>query len=228
MRRLTIAATLLLLAWVTYAGAQSTPSASSQTPVKSGSSEEGSANLGSVLRGKGVLVKLGEKIDTKRAKAGDEVTAEVTQDVKLGDQVLLQKGSLVKGTITQVQAFSKGKSGAELDIVFNNVIPKAGEQSSTHLLIFALSAKMDQAPPPEDIGSTKGKQGLANSAGISGQVGGPYATELTPETVGIFGFDDVELHPAARLNPPTSTINCAKRNIVFEKGTKMVLKFAGM
>lgn len=225
MRPFTIAAMILAAMGVISLGAQAVQS---QSTVNSTSSEKGSEPLGSLLKGKGVMGKLTKAIDTKHAKAGDPVTVEVTADVKSGGQVVLPKGSLIKGTIVQAQSFSKGKSDAELDIVFDTVVPKDGGQSSTHLLIYALAAKMDHAPTPEDIYSTQGYKGMANSASVSGHAGGPSGNDLTPESTGIFGFDELELHPAAQTNPPTSSITCAKKNISFETGTHIVLVFAGL
>jgi len=228
MRRLTIVAIILAITAVISPRAQATQSSTSPVQATSTTPDKNSDKLGTLLKGKGLVGKLTKAVDTKHAKVGDPVTVEVTEDVKLDGQVLLQKGSLVKGTVTQVQSFSKGKSNAELDFVFDTVVPKTGEQTSTHLLIYALAAKMDHAPAPEDLGARKGLAGVANSAAISGHVGGQYPDVITPETVGIFGFDDLELHPGSRPNPPTSSVSCAKRNISFESGTHIVLVFAGL
>jgi hypothetical protein len=227
MRRLTIIAIIFAISAVIFPGAQSAQNSASQAQPTSTTPDKGSDKLGTLLKGKGLVGKLTKGVDTKHTKVGDPVTVEVTQDVKLDGQVLLPKGSLVKGIITKVQPFSKG-SNAELDFVFDNVTTKTGEQTSTHLLIYALAAKMDHAPPPEDLGARKGLGGVANSASISGHVGGQNSDELAPETVGIFGFDDLELHPGARPNPPTSSVACAKKNISLESGTHIVLVFAGM
>ena len=137
----------------------------------------------------------------------------------------MRKGSLVKGTITQVQEFSKGKSSAELDIVLDNVVPKTGEQFSNHFAIFALAAKQEKQP--DDIYSSGGKQKEATSASVSGQVVAPRDRELTVQSTGIFGFDGLELHPMARMTPPTATVNSSSGNIVLDKGTEIVLESVG-
>jgi hypothetical protein len=225
MRRITVAVIILATRGAISPGAQSPQTPATEAILKTTGAVD-PANIGSLLKGKGIVGKLTKTVSTKSAKAGDAVEVEVTQDAKLGDQVLLRKGSLVKGTIAQVGVFSKGKSGAELEIVFDAVAPKTGEQISTHLIIYALAA--DVPAQPDDIYSSKGKQGLANSASVSGQAGGPNAAgELTPQTVGIFGFDKIELHPLARQAPPTSSVNSPSGNITLEKGTKIVLVFVG-
>lgn len=226
MKRFTLAAMILVATGSISFAARGVKS---QTTANSAAPENGSEPLGTILKGKGVVGKLAKGIDTKHAKAGDPVTVEVTSDVKSGGQIVLPKGSLIKGSITKVEGFSKGKSDAEVDIEFDTVSLKNGPQSSAHLVIYALAAKMDHAPTPEDIYATQGYKGAANSAAVSGHSGGgPNGNELTPESQGIFGFDDLELHPAAQTNPPTSSITCAKKNISFEAGTHIVLVFAGV
>jgi len=93
------------------------------------------------------------------------VVVEVTRDVKSGDQVVLKKGSLVKGTVTEVQAFSKGSS-AQLEIAFDRVAAKDGEQIPAHFAVYALAAQLEKQPG--DIYATQGYKGLANSASVSG------------------------------------------------------------
>jgi len=107
-----------------------------------------------------------EKLDTKHTKPGQSVVVEVTRDVKSGDQVVLKKGSLVKGTVTEVQAFSKGSS-AQLEIAFDRVAAKDGEQIPAHFAVYALAAQLEKQPG--DIYATQGYKGLANSASVSGQ-----------------------------------------------------------
>ncbi|MGB9419962.1 MAG: hypothetical protein WBR26_25880 [Candidatus Acidiferrum sp.] len=221
-----ILAMLLAMTWVMSSAAQSTQTSTTEPAGKSATVEDNSAKLGSVMKGKGIVGKLTKNVGTKQSKVGDAVEVEVTQDAKVGDQVLVRKGSTVKGTITGVQGFSKGKSGAELDMVFDNVSGKGGEQASTHLIIYALAADVPQQP--DDIYNSGGRQRLATSASISGGLeGGPHGGGLTPETVGIFGFDSLELHPLARTDPPTSAINSSSGNIVLGKATKIVLVFVG-
>lgn len=222
-----LAATFLALApaWAIFTAAQSTQSNPSQASAQASALPETSANPASLPKGTRLVGKLTTKLDTKHSKTGQAVVVEVTKDVKSGHQILLRKGSLVKGTITQVQAFSKGHSNAQLEIVLDNLVPKTGEQISNHFAIFALAAKIEKKP--EDIYSTKGYQGLANSASISGQVGGRNDLDVTPQTIGIFGFEGFELHPLVRMTPPTSAMNSSSVNIVLDNGTEIVLESVG-
>jgi hypothetical protein len=223
MKRLMIAAILLSITAAISFGAQSTQSPTAEPAAKPSSSGD-SGKLGGTLKGKGVVGKLTKTIGTKNSKTGDIVEVELTQDAKLGN-VFLAKGSVIKGTIAQVTAFAKGKSPADLEVVFDTVLPKTGEQISTHLLIYALAR--DVPAQPGDIYSSGGTQRLATSASVSGHVGSPESGDITPETIGIFGFDNFELHPLARTNPPTSAVNSPSGNINLDRGTKIVLVFVG-
>lgn len=227
MRRL--AATLFTLAlalpWAISTEAHSSQGNASQTPAQTSASSATPADEGARLKGTRLVGKLTTKLDTKHSKPGESVVVEVQKDVKVGDQVVLKKGSIIKGTLAQVTTYSKGSSNADLELVLDSVVPKEGQSFSTHLVIYALAAKQEQKP--EDMYSTQGRKGLANAASISGQVNAPTASDLTPETTGIYGYQSVELRPMGKVNPPTSTIVSNSGNIVLEKETGLVLAFVG-
>ncbi|MGB7729303.1 MAG: hypothetical protein WBL50_14825 [Candidatus Acidiferrum sp.] len=216
MSRLTATFIALVLA-----GAISSPVQSAQTKETQASAAAERAET--LPKGTRLIGKLTTKLDTKHTQTGQPVVIEVTKDVKSGDQILLKKGSLIKGTVTQVQAFSKGKSDAAFEITLDSVAPKGGEQFPDHFAIYALSAKLEEQPG--DLYSSK--KGLATSAGISGQTNAPKNTDITPETTGIYGFDGVQLHPLVRMTPPTASVNSSTGNIVLEKETTFVLESIG-
>jgi hypothetical protein len=229
MTRLVATFIAIVLIWVVSTGAQSTQSNPSPAPTQASTLPETSTKPASLPKGSRLVGKLTTKVDTKHSKVGAAVVVEVTKDVKSGDQIVLSKGSLVKGTITQVQAFSKGHSNAEVQIVFDNVIPKNGQQISTHFAMFALAAKLEKQPG--DVYATSGYKGLADSASTSGRASGTADTggtaDVTPQTVGIFGFDGVELHPLVTMTPPTAGVNSSSGNIVLDSGTLLVLESMG-
>lgn len=131
----------------------------------------------------------------------------------------------MKGKATQVRAFSEGKSKARIEVVLDSVVPKSGEPIPNHFAVFALSATIEQRTG--DLYVTKRKQGSANAASLSGQVGVANALDLTPQTTGIFGFDGGELHPLGHITPPTVSISSSTGNSVLEKETRMVLESLG-
>ncbi|HTZ47441.1 MAG TPA: hypothetical protein VMH20_07610 [Verrucomicrobiae bacterium] len=213
------------LSYAVAAGGQTPQNIATQasaTPAASAARASGPISLPNGTRFVG---KLTTKLDTKHAKVGQPLVVEVKKDVKSGEQVVLKKGSLVKGTVTAVTPYAKGGSGAEVDISFDSVGDKNEEQIPAHFAIYALSAKLEKQP--DDMYNSGGKQRMATSASISGQVVAPHDNELRPETTGIFGFTDLELHPLVKMTPPTSTVNCKSGNIVLENGTELVLVAVG-
>jgi hypothetical protein len=218
MSRIPAAVITLCLACAISTAAQTTPAPAqaSATPA--------AASSAALPKGTRIVGKLTTKLDTKKAESGQPVTIEVIKDVKSGDQVLLKKGSQIKGTIANVQA-AKGKSASELDIVLDTVVPKDGQQFTNHFGIFALSAKVEKQP--DDIYNSGGTQRLAASAGISGQTVAPHDTDITPQTTGIFGFQNVELHPLIKMTPPTASVSSSSGNFVLDKETQLVLESVG-
>jgi hypothetical protein len=220
MKRTTATLIAATLTWAIPVVAQSTQS----TTAPASTSSDASGKSATLPKGTRVLAELKTKVDAKHTKAGDPIVVEVKNDVKSGNDVVLKKGSLIKGTVSQVQESSQGK-GSEVDIVFDSVAPKSGGQFPNHFAIFALAAKLEKQP--DDIYSSGGTKRLATSAGISGQVDAPRNQDLTAQSNGIFGFDNIELHPLVGMTPPTATLNSHSGNIVLEKGTSIVLESVG-
>jgi len=72
---------------------------------------DGTAQQGTVPRiapGSVIPVQLTKNIDAKKTKSGDEVVAQVTQDMKTNSgEVIVPKGTKVVGHVTEVQARRK-------------------------------------------------------------------------------------------------------------------------
>ena len=128
MMRLAAVVILALLSAASARG-QSTPSTLPDTTAPQSSlPAKNSSDPLSLPNGTGIVGVLSTTVDTKHAKPGDRVEVEVTRDVRPGGDVLLRTGSHITGEVTLAYAFSKGDSNAKLEIVFNNVIAKNGEQ----------------------------------------------------------------------------------------------------
>jgi hypothetical protein len=224
MKRSAATFVAVTLAWAVSAVAQSAQTTAPQTSAQASASADASSKSPALPKGTRLVAELKTKVDTKHTKAGDPIVVEVKGDVKSGNDVVLKKGSQIKGTIGQVQEYSQGK-GSEVDIVFDSVVPKSGGEFPNHFAVFALAAKLEKQP--DDIYSSGGTKRLGTSAGISGQVQAPRDQDITPQSTGIFGFDSFELHPLVGMTPPTATVNSRSGNIVLEKGTTLVLESVG-
>jgi hypothetical protein len=168
MTRLAAAFTFALV-WAVSAGAQSAPSNPPDTPPQSNLPAKNSADSLSLPMGTAIVGTLSTKLDTKHSKAGDRVEVEVTQDVKSGGQILLRRGSNVTGQVALVNAFAKGNSNGKLEIVFDNVVAKSGEQIPAYLAIYALAAKSD--PTKDDLQDGRGLAATSTKAGVNGGLG---------------------------------------------------------
>lgn len=220
MMRLAAAVTLALV-WAVSVGAQSTPSNPPDTPPQSNLPASNSIDSLSLPNGTGIVGVLSTNVDTKHAKPGDRVEVQVTQDVRPGGHVLLRSGSRVTGQVSLAYAFSKGESNAKLEIVFDKIVPKRGEQIPAYLVIYALAAKSDSAA--DDLQDPRGVDATSQRAGVAGGMGRPANGLLKPDSQGIFGLDSLNLVPMARDKPPTTLVRSETKDVRLEKGTEIVL-----
>jgi hypothetical protein len=203
-----VAALILALVWSVSVQAQSAPASNSL----------------SIPNGTGIVGTLTTNLDTKHSRVGDRVDVEVTQDVKPAGQVLLRRGSHITGQVAVAYAFSKGDSNAKLEITFDKIVSKTGEQISTYLAISALAAKAD--PTKEDMQDGRGLAATSTNAGVNGGLGRP-TNMLKPDTKGIIGLESLRLTPMARTDPPTSLVRSESKDVRLEKGTEIVLIVVG-
>src|SRR5271154_3520417 len=80
------------------------------------------ASLGAPLAKEAVLSALTSKVDTRKSKVGDTVTAKTLNPLQLTDGATLPPGTKLVGKVTQVQPKSSGT--ATLAIVFDQLEKK--------------------------------------------------------------------------------------------------------
>jgi hypothetical protein len=178
----------------------------------------------SLPNGTGIVGVLATELNTKHSKVGERVEVEITEDVKSGDEILVKKGSIVTGQITQVNPFSQGVDSAELEIVFDKVVPKSGEPISTHLAIYALAAK--RIDRTDDLQDGSGLIATNTRAGVAGGMLSP-PPGLKADSRGLFRIDAMRLLPTAKDNPPTSLVSSQSRDVQLEIGTEIVVVVVG-
>jgi len=120
-------------------------------------------------------------LDAKSAKAGDEVTAKVTEDVKSNGKVVVHKGSKLMGHVTEVQARSKGSADSRLGIVFDKAVLRGGEEMSFSGAVQALAppanaALLAGADESSSLSSPSLAGGGAHRSGGGGLLGGTTST----------------------------------------------------
>ena len=74
-----------------------------------------------VPAGTSVTVSLGSSLGSKLSQAGQTFTGSVAQDVLVGNEVVIPKGSTVSGTVTDAKALGKFKGAALLNIRLDSI-----------------------------------------------------------------------------------------------------------
>jgi hypothetical protein len=102
-------------------------------------------------------------IDTRRAKPGDLVTAEVVENVTYERTVIFPKGTKVVGHILRATSGGRGRAGSALFVQFDKAILKDGQEVLLNAGIQALA--VSQVAPQSDTerSSTDGATSAENS-----------------------------------------------------------------
>ena len=74
-----------------------------------------------VPAGTSVTVSLGSALGSKLSQAGQTFTGTVAQDITVGNEVVIPKGSNISGTVTDAKALGKFKGGAVLGIRLDSI-----------------------------------------------------------------------------------------------------------
>jgi hypothetical protein len=114
------------------------------------------------------------KLDSKTAKAGDQVVVKTSEAFRTSDGVTIPKGSRIVGHVTQVQAHGNGSQDSRLGIQFDRAELKNGESFHVQSMIESVAppanamaaASIDSS---EDMGaSAMGGGGRAMGGGRAG------------------------------------------------------------
>ena len=172
---------------------------------KSGAQANANANAGAnasannaaarLSSGTTMQTELTKPLDTRKAKAGDEVTAKVTQDVKSDGKVVVPKGSKLIGHVTEANARTKENSESRLGIAFDRAVLKNGQEVALGAVVQALAPPVDIAASAmsqdtvEMRGSAPSGGGGRSSGGGGGALGGVVGgtTSAVGGTVGAVG-----------------------------------------
>jgi len=170
----------------------------------------------------GIIAKLDTDLDASRNKPGDVVQAETTRDLKVGHDVLLKRGSVLTGHVTQAQTFSNA-SPSMIVIVFDQVTPKGGSPATLNVKIQAL------APAPTvSTDSLQDGRGMA-ATNISSAVAGTDRSlgsggELMATSVGVYGMRGVSLASSVHDQNQYSAVQSGVGDVKLKKGAQLVFK----
>lgn len=158
-------------------------SASSSTEFGAGANGPGaSLDAGSIVQ-----AELTKSLDAKKAKAGDSITAQVTQDVKSNGQVVIRRGSKLVGHVTEAQARSKENNESRLGVLFDKAVLKGGSEVALNAVVQALAPAQRAAVPAmnDDNERMPAPAPMGGGAAPSGPLGG--AVSGAASTVGAVG-----------------------------------------
>jgi len=179
---------------VTSGAATAAGSAQSGGAQTSPAGEYAAAQAGqasaSLSQATAVSAELSKKIDTKDAKAGDQVVAKTTSEGRLADGTRLPKGSKLVGHVTDVQAKSHDNRDSHLAFAFDRAVLKDGREVPVRATMQSLSAPAAMAanssddmmasnplgPGGGDSMARNGGSGHASVGGVSGAVPGTVGT----------------------------------------------------
>src|ERR1700730_17047103 len=222
---------------------------SAQEPAASGRSGQSEASLAGGTR---ISAELNSSIDSKKAKAGDPVTAHTTEAVKsTDDRTILPKGTKLEGHITQALARSKGDGESVLGIGFDRAILKGGQEVPLNLTIQALAAPASYASTAPGVNSMPGPSGPSNAPGgfmrnppmsdnrgarpdgPAGSTGSYPSTSagsepgaagaLAPNSRGVIGLKGLKLGTAPVNNTQVSVVTSDGKSVHLDGGTRLLL-----
>jgi len=170
----------------------------------------------------GIVAKLDTDLDASKNKPGDMVQAETTRDVKPGHDVLLKKGSILSGHITQVQTFSNS-SASMIVIVFDQVAPKGGSPATLNVKIQALApvatVSTDSLQDGRGMAATNINSAVAADNRNLGNGG-----ELMATSVGVYGIRGMSLASTVESQKQYSVVKSGVSDVKLKKGTQLVFK----
>lgn len=97
---------------------------------------------------------LDDTLDTRKTRAGDPVTAEVTEDVTYERSVIFPKGTKVVGHVVRATSGGRGRTGSAIFVQFDKAILKDGQEVMLNAGIQALAVGA-VAPMPSDADTPK-------------------------------------------------------------------------
>jgi hypothetical protein len=139
---------------------------SGSASVNGNSVNTDSSAAGSLASGTTIPATLTKPIDARKAKAGDEVAAKTTQDVRSDSGVVIPRGSRLVGHVTDAKAKANGDAESTLGIAFDHAVLRNGQHVPLNASIKALAAASNatSATMGDDNFGTAGSSAVGTTA----------------------------------------------------------------
>ena len=245
-----VTATLATFAMLGSLLAQGTPAnGSSQNSMSASATNATQSHTMRIAPGSVIPVQLMKTIDAKKLKPGDQVLAEVTEDLKAANgEIIVPKNTKITGKVTEAQARNKQDKESQVAIAFDQAVLN-GANMTLPLSIQAVigpaylnpnsngaSNQSAQSSPTPSGGMTPGGrspgmgQPPTENPATSGSEEPASATSntnahppVTGSTQGVLGIQHLSL--SAAPNPAQgSVLTSDKNNVKLEGGTLMLLR----
>jgi hypothetical protein len=145
-----------------------------------------------------IPVELTKTVDAKKAKAGDEVVAKVTQDMKSNSgEVLVPKDTKMVGHVTEAQAHSKEQKESEIGIAFDHAVMKDGGEMQLPMSIQAIIG-------PQNNAQQNNQGGGASSEAVPSNGAGGYSPTARTGAMGASAPPTAPAAPVASNNTPSN------------------------
>jgi hypothetical protein len=165
--------------------AQSGTTVASNTVAEAANAKPADVQTPSVVpligAGTGLVAELSNNINAKKAKPGDRVKAQITQDVLYRGRIVMRVGTKLIGHVQAARPFTKDEQESQLNIVFDKAELKGGGEmalmGSIRALAPTVNVSMVDRPDQMAMPAVTGVQGTLRGPAPVG--GGPSRTSGT-------------------------------------------------
>ena len=164
--------------------------------------------------GSTILAELNSSVDSKKAKAGDPITAHTSEALKSADdRLIMPRGTKIEGRITQATARNKGDKGeneAALGIQFDKAVLKDGGEIPLNVIIQALAAPVSFSAP-SDLGSSP-RVGTTQTSPMRNAPNAPPGAQIPS------AGDEPESRPNSSEQAPSQALDAKSRGVIGLRG----------
>jgi hypothetical protein len=171
-------------------------------------------------RGLKIPVELRTPLDTRTNAVGDEVTAQVTEDVLIGDYVIIPANSFIHGSVTLLEPPGKFQKRPKLGINFDTLsLPGKPGEERRYVSIDGYVSSNQVITKSERVNDDKLFKAQTKKPALLAGVVGAYTTYATLGTVGVLSKVAVLSSGLAGVYLATSMFT--KDDIRVEAGTAL-------
>jgi len=164
------AAVLLMAGAFLIPGARAAQGPELDLTAKKQAKEQAAPVMAPLSIGTAFNANLLDAIDTRRAKPGDAVTAEIVENVSYQRTVIFPKGTKVSGHIVRATSGGHGRAGSALFVQFDKAVLKDGEEVILNAGIQALAvgtvAPLSDTTGAKDAGTSA--ENMPAEPGVAG------------------------------------------------------------